>query len=80
MDNNEKDRQETEALLDAAQKRTKTTPADMTALNLKRTYTTGAKLGARQMFVFNEDGTIAGLKKVEPADAGAKSPLQRRNS
>lgn len=47
----------------------------MTALNLKRTYTTGAKLGARQMFVFNDDGTIAGLKKVEPADAGAKSPL-----
>ena len=27
-----------------------------------RSYTTGGKLGARQMFVFNEDGTIAGLK------------------
>ena len=30
-------------------------------LNLRRAYTTGGKLGARQMFVFNEDGTIAGL-------------------
>ena len=77
MDNKDKDKQEREALLDAATKRTKTTPADMTALNLKRTYTTGAKLGARQMFVFNEDGTIAGLKKVEPTDTAAapKSPL-----
>ena len=37
-------------------------------LNLKRTYTTGGRIGARQMFVFNEDGTIAGLKKVEPSD------------
>ena len=30
----------------------------------QRAYTTGGKLGARQMFVFNEDGTIAGLKEV----------------
>ena len=35
-------------------------------LNLRRAYTTGGKLGARKMFVFNEDGTIAGLKEVEP--------------
>ena len=35
-------------------------------LNARRAYTTGGKLGARQMFVFNEDGTIAGLQKVEP--------------
>lgn len=41
-------------------------------LNLRRAYTTGGKLGARQMFVFNEDGTIAGLKKVEPVEN--KSP------
>ena len=41
-------------------------------LNLRRAYTTGGKLGARQMFVFNEDGTIAGLKKVEPTSL---SPL-----
>ena len=36
------------------------------ALQFKRSYTTGGKLGARQMFVFNEDGTIAGLKEVQP--------------
>ena len=30
-------------------------------LNLRRAYTTGGKLGARKMFIFNEDGTIAGL-------------------
>ena len=30
-------------------------------LNLRRAYTTGTKLGARKMFIFNEDGTIAGL-------------------
>ena len=35
-------------------------------MNVRRAYTTGGKLGARQMFVFNEDGTIAGLKNVEP--------------
>ncbi len=35
-------------------------------LSLRRAYTTGGKLGARQMFVFNEDGTIAGLKTVKP--------------
>ena len=38
------------------------------ALNLRRAYTTGGKLGARQMFVFNEDGTIAGLKTVKPVE------------
>ena len=31
-------------------------------MNMRRAYTTGGKLGARKMFVFNEDGTIAGLK------------------
>ena len=36
-------------------------------MNVRRAYTTGGKLGARQMFVFNEDGTISGLKAVEPA-------------
>ena len=35
-------------------------------LNLRRAYTTGGRLGARKMFLFNEDGTIAGLKNVEP--------------
>ena len=35
-------------------------------MNARRAYTTGGKLGARQMFIFNEDGTIAGLKNVEP--------------
>ena len=34
-------------------------------MNVRRAYTTGGRVGARQMFVFNEDGTIAGLKKVE---------------
>lgn len=34
----------------------------------QRAYTTGGKLGARQMFVFNEDGTIAGLKEVPTAE------------
>ena len=33
---------------------------------MRRAYTTGNKLSTRQMFIFNEDGTIAGLKKVEP--------------
>ena len=42
-------------------------------LNMRRAYTTGGKLGARQMFVFNEDGTIAGLQKVEPASKAPKS-------
>ena len=32
-------------------------PVDVT----KRSYTVGSQLPARQMFVFNEDGTIAGL-------------------
>ena len=36
-------------------------------MNLRRAYTTGGKLGARQMFIFDADGNIAGLKKVEPA-------------
>ena len=33
-------------------------------MNVRRAYTTGGRLGARQMFLFNEDGTIAGLKAV----------------
>ena len=36
-------------------------------MNMRRAHTTGGKLGARQMFVFDADGNIAGLKKVEPA-------------
>lgn len=44
-------------------------------MNVRRAYTTGGKLGARQMFVFNEDGTIAGLKAVEP-----KQPSQGQGS
>ena len=53
-------------------------------LNLRRAYTTGGKLGARQMFVFNEDGTIAGLKTVTPANQkdqklqGQGSPKQAK--
>ena len=43
-------------------------------MNVRRAYTTGGKLGARQMFVFNEDGTIAGLKAVEPTT----SPMPSR--
>ena len=35
-------------------------------MNVRRAYTTGGRLGARQMFIFNEDGTIAGLKNVAP--------------
>lgn len=35
-------------------------------LNLRRAYTTGGKLGARSIFVFNEDGTIKGVQKVQP--------------
>ena len=47
----------------------KDSQADAEALlQLRRAYTTGGKLGARQMFVFNEDGTIAGLKNVEPSN------------
>ena len=51
-------------------------------LNLRRAYTTGGKLGARQMFIFNEDGTIQGLKKVEPQQAkqGEGSPKSKRKS
>lgn len=51
-------------------------------LNMRRAYTTGGKLGARQMFIFNEDGTIAGLKQVQPADYAkpAPSPNSRRMS
>lgn len=37
-------------------------------LNIRRAYTTGGKLGARQIFVFNEDGTIAGLQTVKPTE------------
>lgn len=35
-------------------------------MNQRRAYTSGGKLGARKMFVFDEDGNIAGLKQVEP--------------
>ena len=35
-------------------------------MNVRRAYTTGGRLGTRQMFTFNEDGTISGLKNVEP--------------
>ena len=35
-------------------------------MNARRAYTTGGKLGARQMFTFDENGNISGLKKVEP--------------
>lgn len=46
-------------------------------LNLRRAYTTGGKLGARKMFVFNEDGTIAGLQKVEPKKEGSPRSTQK---
>lgn len=32
------------------------------------------------MFVFNEDGTIAGLKQVEPKRQDQGSPKQKRDS
>ena len=35
--------------------------------DFQRSYTTGNKLAARQMFVFNKDGTIARLKEVQPS-------------
>lgn len=35
-------------------------------MNVRRAYTTGGKLGARQMFTFDENGNISGLKQVEP--------------
>ena len=45
----------------------KNTKDDVEALmNARRAYTTGGKLGARQMFTFDENGNISGLKKVEP--------------
>ena len=47
-------------------------------INMRRAYTTGGKLGARQMFIFNEDGTIKGLKQVEPSDV--TKPSQTPNS
>ena len=49
---------------------------------MRRAYTTGGKLGARQMFIFNEDGTIAGLKQVQPTDAtkASATPNSRRMS
>ena len=51
------------------------TTADVESiLNMRRAYTTGGKLGARKMFIFNEDGTIAGLKNVEPMKQGQGSP------
>ena len=50
-------------------------------LNMRRAYTTGGKLGARQMFIFNEDGTIAGLKQVDPTDSKpTATPNSRRMS
>ena len=39
-------------------------------LGTKRAYTMGQKVKARQMFVFNEDGTIKGLVDVQPAGTG----------
>jgi len=55
---------------------TKKSTAAEDMINVRRAYTTGGKLGARQMFVFNEDGTIAGLKQVEPKKPD--SPKQSR--
>ena len=49
-------------------------------INLRRAYTTGGRLGARQMFIFNEDGTIAGLKKVEPVEQGQGGPQSKRSN
>ena len=63
-----------------------TSPKDKApALNLRRAYTTGGKLGARKMFVFNEDGTIAGVKTVTPAAVnqqlqGQGSPKAKNSS
>ena len=49
-------------------------------LNMRRAYTTGGKLGARKMFIFNEDGTIAGLKNAEPMKQGQGSPKSNKKS
>ena len=49
-------------------------------LNLRRAYTTGGKIGARKMFIYNEDGTIAGLKDPEPMKQGQGSPKQTKKS
>ena len=42
-------------------------------LNARRAFTSTAKKNSRQMFVFNEDGTIAGLQTVEPPKSPAPS-------
>ena len=57
------------------------TNADVESIfNLRRAYTTGGKIGARKMFVFNEDGTIAGLKEAEPMKQGQGSPKKGKDS
>ena len=32
-----------------------------------RSYTMGQKVKSRQMFIFNEDGTIKGVREISPA-------------
>lgn len=49
-------------------------------LNLRRAYTTGTKIAARKMFIFNEDGNIIGTKEVEPMKQGQGSPKQEKKS
>ena len=45
-------------------------PVDLT----KRSYTMGSQLPARQMFVYNDDGTIAGLVD-KPIDSPSNGKL-----